>query len=171
MNLVFPSIATKENVFKIVEKHLEELGLIIIKKDMERPWGGFFVIDEDQSKLFIEKFFSEVNEFSLIAENKLSPKILIVEPAKRSSWQYHFRRSEVWRIIGGEVKIVTSETDEEKNIKNYRQGSIIELKKGERHRLIGLSGWGIVAEIWQHTDKNNPSNEEDIIRIQDDFGR
>jgi len=27
------------------------------------------------------------------------------------------------------------------------------------------------AEIWQHTDKNNPSDEDDIIRVQDDFGR
>jgi hypothetical protein len=27
------------------------------------------------------------------------------------------------------------------------------------------------AEIWQHTDVNHPSDEEDIIRVQDDFGR
>jgi hypothetical protein len=45
------------------------------------------------------------------------------------------------------------------------------LKKEERHRLIGLDSWAIVAEIWQHTDIENPSNEEDIVRIQDDFGR
>ena len=45
------------------------------------------------------------------------------------------------------------------------------LKKGERHRLIGLSEWGIIAEIWQHTDAENPSNEDDIVRLQDDFGR
>lgn len=32
-------------------------------------------------------------------------------------------------------------------------------------------GWGVVAEIWQHTDKDNPSNEDDIVRVQDDFGR
>ena len=36
--------------------------------------------------------------------------------------------------------------------------------------LIGLDNYSIVAEIWQHTDKNNPSDEEDIIRVQDDFG-
>jgi mannose-6-phosphate isomerase len=27
------------------------------------------------------------------------------------------------------------------------------------------------AEIWQHTDATYPSNEDDIIRVQDDFGR
>ena len=34
------------------------------------------------------------------------------------------------------------------------------LEKGERHRLVGLSDWGKIAEIWQHTDPNNPSNED-----------
>jgi mannose-6-phosphate isomerase len=47
----------------------------------------------------------------------------------------------------------------------------ITLKQGERHRLMGLSGWAVIAEIWQHTDANKPSNEYDIVRVQDDFGR
>ena len=50
-------------------------------------------------------------------------------------------------------------------------GNFIQLDKGERHRLIGLDSWGIVAEIWQHTDPENPSDEDDIVRLQDDFGR
>ena len=45
------------------------------------------------------------------------------------------------------------------------------LKKGERHRLSGLDSWGIVAEIWQHTDAESPSNEDDIVRLEDDFNR
>jgi hypothetical protein len=45
------------------------------------------------------------------------------------------------------------------------------LRKGERHRLIGLNEWGIIAEIWQHTDATHPSDEDDIVRLQDDFGR
>ena len=50
-------------------------------------------------------------------------------------------------------------------------GDKIKLKQGKRHRLIGLEGWGVVAEIWQHTDAANPSDEDDIVRLQDDFGR
>ncbi len=51
-------------------------------------------------------------------------------------------------------------------------GEIIKLKVGERHRLVGLpGGWGAVAEIWQHTDPDNPSNEEDIVRLKDDYNR
>ncbi len=36
---------------------------------------------------------------------------------------------------------------------------------------MGLDTFGIVAEIWQHTDPTNPSEEDDIVRLQDDFGR
>ena len=50
-------------------------------------------------------------------------------------------------------------------------GDVIQLKQGERHRLVGLDGWGIIAEIWRHTDEAKPSDEEDIVRVQDDFGR
>jgi mannose-6-phosphate isomerase len=47
----------------------------------------------------------------------------------------------------------------------------ITLRQGERHRLIGLEGWGVLAEIWQHPDANHPSDENYIVRVQDDFGR
>jgi len=50
-------------------------------------------------------------------------------------------------------------------------GSIVELAQGERHRLVGVDEWGVIAEIWKHTDPTNPSDESDIVRVQDDFGR
>jgi hypothetical protein len=37
--------------------------------------------------------------------------------------------------------------------------------------LIGLEGWGVVAEFWQHTDPDYPSDEDDIVRVQDDYSR
>jgi hypothetical protein len=48
---------------------------------------------------------------------------------------------------------------------------VVFLKQGERHRLIGTKGWGVVAEIWMHTDANQPSDEDDIVRLQDDYSR
>jgi mannose-6-phosphate isomerase-like protein (cupin superfamily) len=105
------------------------------------------------------------------SSNRLSPKILIVAPHKRLSWQYHFRRAEIWKIIGGSAAVITSDSDEENETVLLDHGEIIELKQGERHRLIGTDGWGIVAEIWQHTDPDHPSDEDDIVRLQDDFGR
>ena len=75
------------------------------------------------------------------------------------------------KCIGGTVAVMTSDTDEEKIQHTLKKNDIIKLKQGERHRLIGLDDWGIVAEIWQHTDTANPSDEDDIVRVQDDFGR
>ncbi len=95
----------------------------------------------------------------------------MVAPQKRLSWQYHFRRAEIWKCIGGVVDVMTSETDEEKTLHTLHTGDIIRLKQGERHRLVGRDEWGIVAEIWQHTDETHPSDEDDIVRVQDDFSR
>jgi mannose-6-phosphate isomerase-like protein (cupin superfamily) len=87
------------------------------------------------------------------------------------SWQYHHRRAEIWRVIHGQAGLVTSDTDEEGTLQVLNVGDTITLQQGERHRLIGLSDYAVIAEIWQHTDANHPSNEEDIVRVQDDFGR
>lgn len=171
MRLSFNANIKKDKVFQTIEKFLSDKNFIITGRDMDRPWGGFFIIDEKQSKAFIREFFPELGEKELNTGKKLSPKFLIVEPGKKLSWQYHFRRAEIWKVVSEVVGIVTSETDKETDVKKYVHASLINLKKGERHRLIGLEGWGIVAEIWQHTDEDNPSDEEDIIRLQDDYGR
>ena len=55
-------------------------------------------------------------------------------------------------------------------MKHLNIWDVVQLKQGERHRLIGLDGWGIVAEIWRNTDIKNPSDENDIVRLKDDFG-
>lgn len=162
---------TKKEVFTEIENYLQYHGFKTISKDETRPWGGFFVIDENQSQKFVDFFFADVPLSDKSAKGKISPKILIVEKGKRLSWQYHFRRAELWKVIGGEAGVITSDNDEEKHLQKKNPGDIILLKQGERHRLVGLEDWGIIAEIWKHTDEANPSNEEDIVRLQDDFGR
>jgi mannose-6-phosphate isomerase-like protein (cupin superfamily) len=94
-----------------------------------------------------------------------------VEPDKRLSWQYHHRRAEIWHCIAGEFDLVTSETDSEDKVQRVSTGQVVSMSQGLRHRGVGHEGWALVAEIWQHTDPNNPSSEEDIVRVQDDFGR
>ena len=159
------------NYFTQTEELIKLKGFKIISKDFQRPWGGFLVIDENQAEDFSNQFFKGIDVDSLKISEKLSPKILIVKPKARLSWQYHKRRAEIWRVYKGEVGVIRSETDKENEMKVYSEGDQIKLKQGERHRLIGLDDYCLVAEIWQHTDKNNPSDEEDIVRVQDDFGR
>jgi len=161
----------KNAIFERVAAIIKSENFTIVQQDMTRPWGGFFVIAEDQASAFAKLFFPNLELSQIQITNKLSPKILVVAPNKRLSWQYHYRRSEIWKIIGGKVGVKTSLTDEEGEIQELTSGAFIQMDKGERHRLIGLDSWGIVAEIWQHTDLNQPSDEEDIVRLQDDFGR
>jgi mannose-6-phosphate isomerase-like protein (cupin superfamily) len=167
----FSKDISKEQIFSEVESFLSDKGFSIANKDMSRPWGGFFVITESEAELFINTFFPHLSLADFAGFAKLSPKILLVAPGKRLSWQYHFRRSEIWKVIGGNAAIVISETDEETPQKTLPLGTIVELAKGERHRLVGADEWGVIAEIWKHTDASNPSDEDDIVRVQDDFGR
>ena len=171
MSLNFLNRTAKELVFEHIAEYLHLQNIKISKQDNTRPWGGFFVIDETEAEKFINLYFSNFTKDELNISGKLSPKILVVAPQKRLSWQYHHRRAEIWKLIGGTAGVVTSDTDEEKEITHLNIGDIIQLKQGERHRLIGLENWGIVAEIWRHTDAEHHSDEEDIVRLQDDFGR
>ena len=158
-------------MFKDIEKLIKSYGFNIVSKDFKRPWGGFLVIDENQSQEFSNQFFKGLDVNTLKIGGKLSPKILVVKPNARLSWQYHNRRAEIWQIFKGEAGIIRSDSDIENDMGVYSETDQIILKQGERHRLIGLKDFCVVAEIWQHTDKNYPSDEDDIIRVQDDFGR
>lgn len=171
MQLILARNLDKDQIFNEIKKYLEDHGFKIITSDQNRPWGGFYVIDEEQSGKFIEFFFQDATDSRNLGSGKISPKILIVEKEKRLSWQYHHRRAELWKVIAGEVGVITSQNDEETPSQVKKTNDIIKLKQGERHRLIGLQEWGVVAEIWQHIDALQPSDENDIIRIQDDFGR
>lgn len=165
------NVLQKEQLFKKVQEDLEVQGFEILQMDLQRPWGGFFVINEDQAQKFSDTFFSGIAVDKLKISGKLSPKVLIVAPQTRLSWQYHHRRAEIWQVISGTVGVISSFTDQETELKKYHPGDQIVLKQGERHRLVGLEDWGVIAEIWQHTDASNPSDESDIVRVQDDFGR
>ena len=158
-------------IYKEVESLISLNNLNIIFKDTDRPWGGFYVLDESQSQIFAGLFFNNLDVSKLSQSGKLSPKILVIKPKKRLSWQYHHRRSEIWSVIKGGIIVSKSDDDVEKELINLKAGKQIEIAKEERHRIIGTDKYALVAEIWIHTDKDNPSDEEDIVRVQDDFDR
>ncbi|WP_396150832.1 phosphoheptose isomerase [Flavobacterium sp.] len=158
-------------IFENIQKQLETNHFTIVSKDHNRPWGGFFVIAEEQAQAFANQYFEGLDVSTLKRGGALSPKILIVAPGKRLSWQYHHRRAESWRVIQGQAGVKRSTNDTEGELEILNIGDTITLQQGERHRLIGLDEFAVIAEIWQHTDANHPSDENDIVRVQDDFGR
>ena len=157
--------------FESIKNKITSLGFEIKSKDFERPLGGFLVINESQTQDFANKFFDGLNIDSLKIGGKLSPKILIINPNSKLSWQYHHRRAEIWRVYKGCVGVSRSMDNNEKPMQILREKQQIKLKQGERHRLIGLDNFAVVSEIWQHTDPNNSSDEDDIVRISDEYGR
>lgn len=161
----------KSEIFTQIQSELSGKGFQFERTDFERPWGGFFVIEESQSDKFIKTFYPEENVEQLTKGGRVSPKILVVAPGKRLSWQYHHRRSEVWKLVAGEAGVMRSQTDEQGDVYTLEQNEKVVLAQGERHRLVGLKEFGIIAEIWQHTNPDHLSDEEDIVRLQDDFGR
>lgn len=161
----------KVEVFQQVAEFLFNNGYKIINLDIMRPWGFYFYIDNDQINEFIEDFYDNAKLEGIDTKLPLQPKILVVQPHERLSWQYHHRRSEIWRCLSGSYEVILSPTDSQSPPKTMKPGDVVTIKQGLRHRCIGTDKWGVFAEIWQHTEANNPSDEADIVRLQDDYGR
>lgn len=164
----------KEAIVNETIKLIEDFEYNIAEIDASRPWGAFFRINNEDADRFIKDFFPglSLEDAKLGNPNaELSPKILLVSPGQRLSWQYHDRRAERWAFLtdGGYNK---SLDDEQGDLCRAESGDVVQFLQGERHRLVGLpNDYTLVAEIWQHLDSDNLSNESDIIRLADDYGR
>ena len=156
--------------YEIVNDIVSKNGFTVAETDLERPWGGFIRLDNKDAKDFVNLYFADIaNQFENF-EN-LSPKYLIVAPGQQLSWQYHHRRAEHWKVLQGEVGVKLSDTDELPEAKSLlREGELVQFPAEKRHRLIGLDDWGIVVEIWEHVS-DTPSDEADIVRVEDNYGR
>jgi mannose-6-phosphate isomerase-like protein (cupin superfamily) len=163
---------SKDAIVEMYRKELTSQGFEIAEIDATRPWGAFLRVLNEQADRFIQAYFGEVEVPDSVRHGERSPKILLVAPHKRLSWQYHERRAEYWRVIRGAVGVFVSATNAPPNRPLLLDtGETIELERGMRHRLVGMEEWGAVAEIWIHVDPQNPSNEADIFRLQDDYHR
>jgi mannose-6-phosphate isomerase len=161
----------KAEVFQQAARILLSKDFRLIDQDKAKPWGFYLSVDESQADKFIDEFYEGVELEDIDSSLPLRPKFLGIAPGKRLSWQFHHRRAEVWNCKAGKFELITSKTDEETKKRIIWPGQVVYIPQGTRHRGIGLGEWALVAEIWQHTQANNPSNEDDIVRVQDDFGR
>jgi len=165
----------KAEALKRVRHMIRQLDYTVVEFDDDKPWGGMYRMSDDQAERFVAEFFPglTMDEARLGRKDvRLSPKFLLVEPGKRLSWQYHHRRAERWHFLtnGAYSK---SLHDAQPEPKHAIAGTIVQFEHGERHRLCAASSsrYTLVAEIWQHTDPTAPSNEADIVRLEDDYQR
>lgn len=107
-----------------------------------RPWGYFRVIsDEPDHKV----------------------KRIVIYPRKRLSLQRHRLRAEHWFILSGEV-VVTRGSEEIR----LEAGQSIDIPKGALHRAMNP---GMEDTVIIEVQTGNYFGEDDIERVEDDFGR
>lgn len=108
----------------------------------QRPWGNFTVLAD---------------------EKKYKIKRIEVNPKGRLSYQFHYKRSEVWTIIEGIAHI---SLDGEEKV--YLPGQTVIIPVLAKHRVENKGEEALVFVEVQHGEY---FGEEDIVRIEDDYNR
>ena len=108
----------------------------------ERPWGRYEVLQE-------------------AANYKV--KSIHVAPGKRLSYQRHQKRSEHWYITQGSGEVTL-----DGKLQPVTAGSIIQVPQGVLHRI---SNTGSTELIFIEVQTGSYFGEDDIERVEDDFGR
>lgn len=107
-----------------------------------RPWGTFTVLDEADG---------------------FKVKRIEVLPGKRLSYQKHARRAEHWVVVNGTAKVTLDDRDI-----LLEAGQAIDIDVGAAHR-VGNPGEEMLVFI--EVQRGSYLAEDDIVRLQDDFGR
>jgi mannose-6-phosphate isomerase len=107
-----------------------------------RPWGTFTVLDEGDG---------------------FKVKRIEVLPGKRLSYQKHAQRAEHWLVVQGTAKVTLD--DQEINVP---AGAAIDIGVGSAHRVENA---GAESLVFIEVQRGSYLGEDDIVRLQDDFGR
>ena len=107
-----------------------------------RPWGTFTVLDEGE---------------------KFKVKRIEVLPGKRLSYQKHSKRAEHWVVVQGTAKVTL---DDREII--VSTGDAIDIATGSAHRVENP---GTDMLVFIEVQRGSYLGEDDIVRLQDDFGR
>ena len=109
----------------------------------ERPWGNYTVLSDDAP------------------DHKV--KRLVVHPGKRLSYQRHAKRAEHWFIVSGNARVTLDGA-----VIDLQPGEAIDIPQGSAHRIANEGSSDLVFVEVQH---GTYFGEDDIVRLEDDFGR
>src|SRR6185503_14139638 len=90
-------------------------------------------------------------------------KRIEVLPGKRLSYQKHSQRAEHWFVIEGTAKVTLDNRDV-----LVAAGEAIDIPVGSAHRVENP---GQEDLIFIEVQRGNYLGEDDIVRLEDDFGR
>lgn len=109
----------------------------------QRPWGSFTILDE--------------------AEN-FKVKRIEVLPGKRLSYQRHQKRAEHWFVVQGIAKVTLNGREI-----LVKTGESVDIAVGTAHRVENPHDTDELVFI--ETQTGTYFGEDDIERLEDDFGR
>ena len=108
----------------------------------KRPWGYYEVLLDDEN---------------------CKVKRIVVNPGARLSLQYHKYRNEVWTVIEGAALWTMDDVRGEAG-----PGQVIQISHGTHHRVKNDTGKPLIFIEVQH---GTYFGEDDIVRLEDDYGR
>ena len=108
----------------------------------ERPWGSFTVLDEGAG---------------------YKVKRIEVLPGKRLSYQKHAQRAEHWFVTQGTAKVTLNGAEI-----LLTPGEYVDIAIGAAHRVENPGDENV---IFIEVQRGAYLGEDDIVRLQDDFGR
>ena len=107
-----------------------------------RPWGTFEnLLDTDYCKV----------------------KQIIIKPGQAPSYQYHFKREEVWVVVQGKGELKLNN-----KITSVFIGQIIHVPVKAKHQIKNNSNEDL---IFIEVQLGEYFGEDDIIRLEDNYGR
>ena len=115
--------------------------------ETERPWGRYEVLSDQV----------------LSGGGGFKTKAIHVRPGKRLSYQRHARRSEHWFVVQGSGLVVLDGQDVDVQV-----GSAVDIPVGAAHRICNT---GEVDLVFVEVQCGDYFGEDDIVRLEDDFGR
>lgn len=144
-------VETKNDLLIANKEHLDQLGTVLKdlnldtqndNKEVHRPWGKYCLIESGDNFLI---------------------KRISVNPKGKISLQKHLKRSEHWVVISGQAHVTRGSS---KFTINENESTFI--PEGVIHSLENLSNQMLeIIEI----QSGKLCSEEDIIRIEDKYGR
>ncbi|MSO42751.1 MAG: cupin domain-containing protein [Candidatus Planktophila sp.] len=110
--------------------------------DSVRPWGRYEILRESDSH---------------------KVKCIWVHPGKRLSYQRHQKRAEHWFIVSGTALVTLNGVQSTKS-----SGHTVDIAIGDLHRIENI---GADDVVFIEVQTGTYFGEDDIERIEDDFGR
>ncbi len=108
----------------------------------ERPWGSWHILDEGVG---------------------FKVKRIVVDPGCRLSYQTHEHRAEHWVVVSGKASCVVDGQDVVAG-----PGECVDIAIGQPHRIANAEDETLVIIEVQ---RGSYTGEDDIVRLEDDYGR